>query len=60
MQMLPNSIRGMVLGLGACAPDNISAMYICFGNTPSLGIPFALGRAFIKVTYVLHVRNTTA
>lgn len=46
---MPDSFRGIILGLGGFAPKNDSAMYICFGNLPSMGIPIALGRVFNKV-----------
>lgn len=46
--MIPNSIRGAIVGLSASAPSHCFAVYITIGS-PSLGIATALSRVFAKV-----------
>lgn len=52
MQILPDSIRGAVLGLTAYAPSNIGAIFVSFGS-PSVGFANALGRVFDRVCLVV-------
>lgn len=48
LQILPDSIRGAMIGLASIAPKNKLALFLNFGSV-SLGIPTALSRVFIKV-----------
>ena len=43
LQIVPNSVRGAVLGFASRAPSNSGALSVSFGNS---GIPLALARLF--------------
>lgn len=49
--VLPDSLRGTVVGFSSLAPKNSRALYVTFG-AESLGIPLALSRVFTKVGVV--------
>ena len=49
-QVLPDSIRGAVLGFASRAEENGGALCISFGS-PSLGFTDALGRVFSRVRH---------
>ena len=48
-QVIPNSVRGAVLGFAARAPSNSGALSVSFGSS---GIPLALGRLFKRVMFI--------
>ena len=52
MQVLPNSLRGAVLGYASLAMSNEGALCITFGS-PSPSFADALGRIFFKVCLVV-------
>lgn len=49
VQVLPDSLRGCIVGLSALAPNNDLALFVNFGSA-SLGIPSALSRIFNSVS----------
>lgn len=48
LQIVPNSVRGAVLGFASRAPSNSGALSVSFGNS---GIPLALARLFKRVMF---------
>ncbi len=56
-QVVPDSLRGCIVGLSALAPKNDLALIINFGSV-SLGIPSALSRIFNKVCALLHYKGS--
>ena len=48
VQVLPSSLRGVVLGFSSLSVGRLRAVFVTFGST-SLGIPSALARVFEKV-----------
>jgi len=51
IQVLPASVRGIVIGFASLSTFRNTAMYITFGST-SMGIPCALARVFKEVRYM--------
>ena len=57
--MVPDIIRGAILGFAARAPKNSGALCVQFDSS-SMGLPYLLARAFQRVRLFLFLFNSFA